>query len=1003
MSQFPRSRFAPRRRNLSRTIFSARFRSFLALSLAALIFHAPFSFAASARAMNAQSGSSKAADSSSSALTDAGDNQQADGAAEQTEYTNFFIVKLINGEATCLDTTFAEAPISMPKDDTSGTLPATGQKPINPGYEYAHAQSTVVDNGNSITVGSGGLTINFNELSQLQGDADRANVVAAFIKAAQVWTDRIKSPVTITINIDYGPLVPGCVVNSGDAPDKCNFKSGVIGSTGSASIQVDYPGVRANLLKSSSSQSETNIYNALPAAEVPSEAGNGLGIEINVSTARALGYTASSNSATIGFNKAFPFDFDPSDGISTTKMDFIAVATHEIGHALGFTSGVDESSASSMSSWDFYRFRPGTTAATFATAPRVMSIGGPVDNPTQVYFTGQSFVFGSNSTPTSELGLSTGGSNPSTTTNKGDGNQSSHWRDDLNSSINYVGIMDPTISKGVHQEITENDLSALETMGWNLTGSAAGTGTGTLIPSAPPTPTAPANDDFASAQVINGCSGNLTSTNVGATRETGAGEPANPDSSGSTKSVWYQWQAPNSGSVTISTAGSRFDTTLAVYSGTSVGALGVAVAHNDDAPDDPNTVEREVSSSVTFNATKDTVYRIAVNGYNNFGTGDIGRFTLKWTQVNCFVAPPPIKTVELSQSAYATGEGGGSVAVAVTRNDSAAAANVDYATSDTAGLTPCNSFNGVASSRCDYATTIGTLRFAAGESTKTIFIPLVDDAWAEGAETFTLTLSIPTGATLGPNYSATITVSDNESTTSGVNPLDSNAFFIRQQYVDFLGREPDSVGLQGWLDVLNNCPASGKDTNGNFCDRVEVSAGFFKSKEFQERGYFIYKFYSAVGRIPLYPEFMPDLAKVSGFLSDAQLEANKTAFVTEFMNRSEFQAKYGAITDATTYVNALLNTVGLPNHPSKAGWIAGMNNGTLTNAKVLRELTESKEVYDKYFNEAFVIMQYFGYLRRTADISYQFWLGRLNADSTDYRTSIGGFINSDEYRKRFGQ
>ena len=65
------------------------------------------------------------------------------------------------------------------------------------------------------------------------------------------------------------------------------------------------------------------------------------------------------------------------------------------------------------------------------------------------------------------------------------------------------------------------------------------------------------------------------------------------------------------------------------------------------------------------------------------------------------------------------------------------------------------------------------------------------------------------------------------------------------------------------------------DANGNFCDRIEVSAGFFRSAEFQERGYFIYRFYSAVGRPPVYPEFMPDFAKVSGFLTAQHLKTTR--------------------------------------------------------------------------------------------------------------------------------
>ncbi|MEK6280495.1 MAG: S8 family peptidase [Acidobacteriota bacterium] len=106
----------------------------------------------------------------------------------------------------------------------------------------------------------------------------------------------------------------------------------------------------------------------------------------------------------------------------------------------------------------------------------------------------------------------------------------------------------------------------------------------------------------------------------------------------------------------------------------------------------------------------------------------------------------------------------------------------------------------------------------------------------------------------------------------------------------------------------------------------------------------------------------------------------------------------------TVYVDALLQTVGLPGHPSRTGWIATLdsNNNVQTRAQVLRQLVESAEVYNKYYNEAFVIMQYFGYLRRTADASYLNWIQTMNQTSGDYRTMINGFMNSSEYRRRFG-
>jgi protocatechuate 3,4-dioxygenase beta subunit len=356
-------------------------------------------------------------------------------------------------------------------------------------------------------------------------------------------------------------------------------------------------------------------------------------------------------------------------------------------------------------------------------------------------------------------------------------------------------------------------------------------------------------------------------------------------------------------------------------------------------------------------------------------------------------------SMQFSAPSYTAGEGDGRVSLPVNRSgNTSTAATVSYVTSDLSGLNNCNLVSGNASSRCDYATSIGTLRFAAGESSKTIFIPLVDDNFTEGSETFTVTLSSPTGAPLGTNTTATITITDNDAATTPGNPLDQDAFFVRQHYIDLLGREPDTVGLAGWQNVLNQCGI----TIAPPCDRIEVSSGFFRSEEFQTRGYFIYRFYSAVGKIPLYEGFMPDLAKVSGFLSAQQLEDNKTAFVDEFMARADFQSQYGSLTDPTAYVNALLAKTGLPNHPGKQAWISGLTSGAMSRGQVLRALVESTEVYNKYYSEAFVIMQYFGYLRRSADISYLDWIKTMNSNGGDYRTMINGFLNSAEYRNRFG-
>jgi hypothetical protein len=370
------------------------------------------------------------------------------------------------------------------------------------------------------------------------------------------------------------------------------------------------------------------------------------------------------------------------------------------------------------------------------------------------------------------------------------------------------------------------------------------------------------------------------------------------------------------------------------------------------------------------------------------------------------IYPPitlPAPTVQIDSSSVASpvNEGAGNIAVTITRaGDHTPTVIVNFATLDAAGLTNCDVVNGIASPRCDFALTVRQLRFAPGETQQIVFIPLVDDGYVEGNESFTISLSNAVGGSLGSPSAATLTIQDNDTTPT--NPIAQTAFFVRQHYIDFLGREPDSAGFQGWQNILNNCPPSGRDANGNFCDRIEVSAGFFRSPEFQDRGYFIYRFYSvALGRTPRYSEFMPDLAKVSGFLSPEQLEANKVAFVNEFMSRQEFRNRYDALTNPSDYVNALVNTAGVT-VANKQQLIDDLAAGRRTRADVLRAITESVEVYQKFYTESFVVMQYFGYLRRDPDASYLDWIRIMNQNGGDYRSMISGFINSNEYVRRFG-
>ena len=380
---------------------------------------------------------------------------------------------------------------------------------------------------------SAGLRIILHGTTQLDQNQQAKN---AFIVAANRWEAVIATPITVVLDVDFGPTFFGQPYPDED----------ILGQTGTASAVGPFPDLRQRLINHASNSSESQLYNALPASTVPVEGSTSLSsARVAKPNARALGIVPDITDpdslmfgeadAGIGFNSAFPFDFNPDDGISSGLTDFDSVATHEIGHALGFVSSSGASNPSAVTVWDLFRFRPGAaTLATFATAPRVMSIGGD-----QVFFSNQLSTFA-----TLELGLSTGG--PNAAINPGDGRQSSHWRDDDLLLDQYIGIMDPTLDDGLRRTLSENDLTALDLFGYSIGG---------------PPVVRPPNDNFANAISLPGGSGSVNGSNVNATRQ--AGEPVHAGFLGD-KSIWYKWTSPVNGEVTFDTTGSNFDTTLAV-------------------------------------------------------------------------------------------------------------------------------------------------------------------------------------------------------------------------------------------------------------------------------------------------------------------------------------------------------------------------------------------------------------------------------------------------------
>ena len=380
-------------------------------------------------------------------------------------------------------------------------------------------------------------------------------------------------------------------------------------------------------------------------------------------------------------------------------------------------------------------------------------------------------------------------------------------------------------------------------------------------------------------------------------------------------------------------------------------------------------------------------------------------------------------TAQFSAQTQQVSEQAGIATVTVSRiGDTTKVAKINFQTTDNFGG-DCSQSNGNASAKCDFGTAGGTLQFGIGQTSKTILISVVDDGYVEGNETITLTLSNPSGMTLGSPAATTITLTDNDSTAT--NPFHTNSFFVRQQYIDFLFREPDTGGFNDWLNVLNNCaPNQGGLGSDPACDRVHVSSGFFRSTEFGERGYFAYRFYHGpLGRRPNFAEFVPDMRRLSGFLTPAEQEAARAAFVSDFMQKPEFVSIYAGLTNAANAAQFIAKleeksgvtlpatTTTLPGQPPQFGrqeLINKMASGEFTAAQTLRAFIEQKVVFDAFFFRAFVAMQYFGYLLRDPEeAGYNDWVdvltnGRGNIPAGDFRHLIFGFVWSVEYRQRFG-
>lgn len=311
---------------------------------------------------------------------------------------------------------------------------------------------------------SAGLTFHFDFVQGTSAEAQQA-----FIAAGNRWSSLLQDNVTVTLTVG-----------------QVNLQEGVLGLAESAQNRATYTNTRNALLADVTSDLDRSATSHLPSGnshglllnyslDNPNGAGSAAPyvassttVTLTTANARALGLNAAPQrlglclgpcDATILFATGFSFDYNPADGITPGSIDFMGIATHEIGHALGFTSGVDMLDAVSAppnpsptpgnalapynTAMDLFRYSAASFAAgvsdfTAGTAPKYFSIDGGA---------------------TAHLGATF-----STGTYLGDGRQASHWADSLG-----IGIMDPTVSFGELMTISAADVAALDAIGWNVT------------------------------------------------------------------------------------------------------------------------------------------------------------------------------------------------------------------------------------------------------------------------------------------------------------------------------------------------------------------------------------------------------------------------------------------------------------------------------------------------------------------------------------------------------
>ena len=258
------------------------------------------------------------------------------------------------------------------------------------------------------------------------------------------------------------------------------------------------------------------------------------------------------------------------------------------------------------------------------------------------------------------------------------------------------------------------------------------------------------------------------------------------------------------------------------------------------------------------------------------------------------------------------------------------------------------------------------------------------------------TAFVPGALTIDPGVSTTV-----------INPLDDYRFFISQNYSDLLGRDTDQATLEKLSSQFSQC---GSRTDCLQKRRLDLAVSLLVQNELPSNGLFLHGLYTAgLGRRPRLTEYDTDRKEIARY--NGRGEDGRLSVALAFVQRPEFEKKYPSTLKAAEFVDRILTSTAqtlnldLKNeHDSLVEMFDGTSAGR---AAILTKLVSQSPVVDAQYNQSFVLVQYFSYLRRDPDESgFNFWVNSLRSkplrDSDAARSMVCAFLTSTEYQNRFG-